>query len=617
MAQTAESQDKRNYIINDESRGGDFEFYAERLNHFGSRIKAVEFRHVSGLYARHWTSKILQKHIDHIEKLTFSDCWSKLMENGMFSQPLKVTHLIFRRDYRADCYILPKCNNLQKLELRNTHSIWYEDLQQIIRDNPALQSLVLYEFLNGTPRIMKEYSGSTFIGIYEIMMMIANNLKQLKELAIVDTTIDESQNILAPNAIYKIVKSFQHLESLAITIHPSIIGLLLQLGMECMELKHLELHQKYHGFEIALRQVLPSFKQLERLHLSINSYDENAIGCAVEHLLNLRHLFLSIDADTHHFIDFLSLFCKCQSLETITHSYRHYQTFRKPATFISVQFFEQFIEMIAITGKSNARIEVMDGGKIIGFLTINELVWRNKRMHWNGCNENTSLSNIHLLDLANQPMKSGVVTQRNLLDEIFDYLDVYSLSAMAETDTRSNKLVKDYITKHSQQCRTFEITDEFVSMDYDDRKKHYMLLHPDEFAQCVTDLQIGCYALNTSNDIAKMIQNYKFLNKLMILGEYYETFYNYPLLNVRHLIFDTSHFMEFKHLKAILKWMPKVEIIEFKKAGIFNDFDYDKGHRPIPKNAKLKKFIFMDRGETQRINLIEIFKYKRTQLIAI
>lgn len=602
MAQSVEE-----YIINGELKGGDFESYWGELKRFGSRIKALEFRHVSGSYAKQWTTKILRQHIDHIERLTFANGWSKLIENGTFSQPLEVTHLIFRRENRADCGFFPKCRNLQKLEIRKTHNIWYEDFQQIIYDNPTLQSLKLYEFLN---RIRKVRTGSITIGIDEIIMLIADHLNQLKELAIVDTTLDKSWHIsAASDEIYKILNSFQHLESLAVIVYPRMIELLQRLGVECKQMKHLELHQKFYGFEIALLQVMPSFTQIESLHLAMTSYDKNMIGSAVEHLTNLRHLFLCIDAYDHRFTDLLSLFCKCQSLEKITHSYRYYQTFRKPATFVSIQFFEKFLEMVTNTRKPDARIDVMDGGQIIGSLTVNGLVWRNKLMHWIDCGENSSSSNVNLLNLANQSMNSWVEPEQNLLDAIFDYLDVFSLCSMAETNTHSYQLVKDYIARHSQQRKTFNITDEFDSMDYDNRIKHFMLLHPDKFAQCVTDLQIGCYAASTSTAIANMIQNYKFLNKLTISGEHFEIFFNYPLPTVRHIIFDTPYFMGYKHLNATVKWMPKAEIIEFKKTSLFNDFNPDEGHRPIkPMSSKLKTFIFVDRGETQRKNLSKFFK---------
>lgn len=118
-------------------------------------------------------------------------------------------------------------------------------------------------------------------------------------------------------------------------------------------------------------------------------------------------------------------------------------------------------------------------------------------MVWNGCDKNET--NINLLDLANQPGKSDeerksseqpkqdAVQRINLLDRIFDYLDVGSLCSFAETSAHSKQLVESHIKTHAEQNGTFTITVEFKSFE-NAGDLHHM------FAPYVTDLKI--YALH-------------------------------------------------------------------------------------------------------------------------
>lgn len=107
-------------------------------------------------------------------------------------------------------------------------------------------------------------------------------------------------------------------------------------------------------------------------------------------------------------------------------------------SFSSTQFFDEFIKTITIAKKPNARLEVEYRGKIIGILCKDGIVWQNKWMHWPGCCNGNS-SYVRLLNLAKKkhPLEingqqhteevENDFDQLNLLDSIFDYLDVIGL----------------------------------------------------------------------------------------------------------------------------------------------------------------------------------------------
>lgn len=192
------------------------------------------------------------------------------------------------------------------------------------------------------------------------------------------------------------------------------------------------------------------------------------------HLLNFCHLSIETNDQISCSI-LLPLFIKYPSFEKITIIYNDYSCVY-PDIIISPQFFDEFIETIIMAGKPNARIDIEMDGRIIGSVTTNGIIWCNKLMYWNGCNENSS--NIHLLHLADHPekfngsqMAEGAkedAVELNLLDRIFDYLDIESLRLFADSSKQSRQLVKSYVKKHLERHDWFTATDEFYPAQYDD-----------------------------------------------------------------------------------------------------------------------------------------------------
>lgn len=87
------------------------------------------------------------------------------------------------------------------------------------------------------------------------------------------------------------------------------------------------------------------------------------------------------------------------------------------------------------------------------------------------------------------------------------------------------------------------------------------------------------------------------------------------LTGISHVVYDSSHFMGSSELVHIINQFPDAETIEFKRAGLFNDFKL--GRSQTPKCCSLKEFSFNYRDETQMRNLREIFKGTNTQLVPV
>lgn len=193
-----------------------------------------------------------------------------------------------------------------------------------------------------------------------------------------------------------LVNPFKRLESLTLSIETYNIELLQQLGMKCKQIKHLGLfhYDREDGaFNVELAKKIRSFAQIESLHLSYEDLNSDLdldldvdLNCIDGRLPNLRHLCVEIDLHLKNIsIIVLPLFRKCSTLEKITTNLKCGITKEYARSFIDLNYFEEFMEIIAITGKSNAQIEMRMHDKIIGNITKNGIVWRNKLLHWMGC----------------------------------------------------------------------------------------------------------------------------------------------------------------------------------------------------------------------------------------
>lgn len=570
----------RYFVIDGEH--SDPEFYSARLNRFGECVKAIAVKNTKDIDKNHWVAKILQEHINRIEKLTFQACTFK--SKDFLSQPMEnITHLILRNDslYSRSNQLkidLPECSKLKKLEVVD-ECFTYDSLEQTIRQNPTLQRLVWIRH--------EGYGNNITLTGGELHWNI-------------------TEEILTPLIIDKIVESFKQSESWAMCLNNktnvSKIELLRRLGTECTRIKRLDLSCG-NKLNNEMVEAVRLFQQIETLYLKQDSHE--GIDALVEHLPNLRHLLIRFTGDYLFFSHILSPFRKCPSLEKITNvieSFNHY--FSPHKSIIDVRFLKEFNETIT-PDKPNARFEVKEGGRLIGSVTRNGFIWRDKLLHWPGCDSNYSSSNVHLLALAKHPEKSNA-DAGSLLERIFNCLDASSLSLFAETGTQSKQLVGSYIQKRLQRKGTFYINDEFRSFEYSNFKTFFDILQ-NPFTQYVTDLKLHIIHNQSIIDFQGMMDT-KFLNK-------------WP--KIRHIVFDT-HCENDSDFYDIFEHCPDIETIEFKgddqfeyfKSMVENEHLSD-GESFSLKFRSLKKVIFNHRGKTDLKHLKEIFQNANEQLVPI
>lgn len=604
------------FVINGLCKGGDAAIYRAQLNDIGSVIETIHIKYADNLGENHWAIKLLQPHIGHIKKLTFDSCSFKSKNKNIFSVPLNsVTQLTFRQ-HCSDVHKrnnnehrtvhLPVCHNLTELEVHNTAKCWsfsWNSLEHAIRNNPMLQSLLLYGF--------------SYTSLRDVLELIAENLKHIKKLALV-TDFEWSYYRFEPDADNHIFKSLEHLESLDITVDVYSIEVLKFFGSHCKGIKHLGLlfwggARTYAYFDMALMQATVGFRHIKSFHCYAYDPLEYDFNFILILFLCLRHLCIEPKYNALDCSGALSWIRDHRSLEKITMIF-NYECEASPATFISAEFFKKFVDIANETGKSNAEIEVKERGQIIGSVNMNGTVWRNKLMHWKGCDKNET--NIHLLDLSDHFNEAkntkNVAEQTNLLDEICDYLDMDSLYSLAETSKQSQRLVNSYVKKHSNKMGTFTITDEFYSFE---SLKTWMTFDKFHLARYVTDLKVYIFGSKSKENVAEIIESCEHLEKLSIYDGCPQERWPEIQSDITHIVYDSPYFIGFAELDHLLDRFAGVETIEFKKAGLFDDFDPDKNDGQ--KFGQLKKFIFNYRGKAQTENLNKIFENTTLQLVPI
>lgn len=614
------------YFMVNERLGGDPEIYTALFNRFGNTIKAVQVNNAKFIDGNHWVWKLLRPYINHIEKLTFD--WCTFEPGDMFQQPMEnLTHLVFRYATYGDPQswemALPLCGKLIKLELHETECFSYNSILRTIENNPALQRLLLNGFVN---------HHQMDLNLGDLITLIADHLNDIKELALADYYFFEWVTA-KPESVDKIVNSFKNLESLVLSVHSDATEFIQRLGIECKSIKYLGWHQANRVIADERVQMIHrsicSFTQIECLYWKCDS-SIISIDSIVNHLPNLRHLCIEIIyerlKDAMSYV--LPSLRYCQSLQKITLKLKRYWGHHEDSKyFINVRFFEEFMSTIIVDHRPNIRVELEYCDQVIGIITKNGIVWRNKRMHWMDCDKNDT--NIQLLDFAEQTGESAVemnfatepmqqAIRESPLDQIFDYLDIHSLSSFAETSKRSKQLVERYVKMHSKRNGPFIITDEFHSYWSPSNYLNGQLESLKSIcASFVTDLRIynpGNYLQSLGGHDTDMT-SYECLTKVSFYDEH-PLYWELPK-SVRHIVVDGSRFQSYKDLCLcrIFEKHEHIETLELKNAGLLNDFEYDE--KTVLKFGNSKKLIFNYRGETQFDNLKKIFKDTNIQLVPV
>lgn len=135
------------YVIDGEECTHSRDMYSAQLNRFGKDVNAIQVSDAVGIDANHWVAKILQEHINRIQKLEFYYCEFK--SNDFLSQPMENLvdlSLTYVNSQSKNKQILlkidlPKCTKLKNLEIVPSEHFTYDSLVRIINENPPLENL--------------------------------------------------------------------------------------------------------------------------------------------------------------------------------------------------------------------------------------------------------------------------------------------------------------------------------------------------------------------------------------------------------------------------------------------------------------------------------------------
>lgn len=578
------------YFLFNGEREKQREIYKELFSYFGryADLKAIEVKRMRSVNEKHWTIQLLHQYTNQLEKLSFEDC-SFTQLNEILSRNVNVEHLALRSveiSFDRGWISLPNYRNLKKLELSD---LWIstETLTRTFQNNPSLESLTI--------RFTRQ---STTI------YCIANYLKQLKELNLLNATQehwDESDEWLD-----MIADSLKHLKSLSLDIDNDYQILIERLGLVCKNIKHLGLTSRYEQrYSIGMVGAIRQFDTIESLSLTRSKYN-NRIELIVEFLPNLRELQLSMDLPRSNAF-LLELLRKCLSLERITMEFR---TEAEPRFFVNLEFFDEIRKTMR---KPNGKIEFKSGQQVIGFVTKQQIVWRNKLLYWIGYDPSQSTSNVNLLDLSKPLDASGgcQADKRNPFDHILEYLDLGSLYSMSTVNKQCKKLIDGYVDRHAKESGTFIMTDEFLHDDHFQTKL-------DVFAEHVENLALHSSRSNFNDYLLPIQSSFKNLHKLCIWST--DSFcwaYNGYFSHVRDLVLnvdllesndgmDPNHF----DLITISEIYSNLETLEIKRKVYIPSTHGLKFHN-------LKTFTYRYVGETQNKILEKLFKNSNTKLIPI
>lgn len=572
------------FVIDDESESKQ-EMYWSLFSRFGeyADIKAIEATGIRDIENNHWLPQLLQSHTKHLEKLTFDTCTFKNV-NGILSQHLNLTHLVFKNDFHKEIQ-LPTYQNLIKLDL--SCSISFDSLKQLIVNNRQLESLLLHDCCE-------------IASFPEIIEFIADNLSHLRELALKNLH-SFGWDSMSYETVEKVVDCLKHLELLALGVDPEIIGLLNRLSFACSNIKHLEIDQIGENLSDEMLESLCNFKTVESLAISQPWYDDAIVSKLIQYLPKLRHFSIIMGTpNTHSYV--LLILQKCSALEKISIDVRVNHPDISTQIFVNATFFKCFRE--TIQENRNVRIEFKEMDKIIGHVTTMEIVWRNKMLHWIGWDPSENSSNLNLLDLANHTGRASNAGERCPFDLILDYLDLGSIQSMSQTCRQSEKLVNDYVKRHAENNRSFIITDEFCCDE----------IALDVFAYYVENLKLHFFQRINYVYLQLLEKHFEKLKKLWYFSSYFRgSPRDVYMPQIRHFIFVGSGAYDYCDLSVICELCPQLEQLEFRtKTRIYNS-----SNGLLPFNNNLKKLIFKRTNKDQDKAIADIFEGSATEVIAI
>lgn len=457
-----------------------------------------------------------------------------------------------------------------------------ETLVRILQNNPRLESLILRFIVPLT--------------FFDMMVFVAENLKHLKELALITNCLFPA---VSRYTIDSFVASLRHVESLALTISNTSTRLFQRLSVSCMNIKHLEFKvPDDERLGHALIDALSSLENIESFALEQHKYNDE-VELMLEKLPKLRHLHVKIRKSTSHTIILVWLH-KCPLLERITIADRHSFGDQHAAFPVNLKFFAEFRDA---TQNRHVRVEFQENTQIIGYISRDEIVWRNKLVYWFGWDPTYNLTNLNLLDLAKQQSNTVKASNQNLIVLILEYLDLDSLHSFSAINHQIGQLVKNYVQERAQQQAPFIISNEFNHYNGTKTLEKYVnQLNVYNFDEC----RYSTFQIWIRN-------HYPNVQKLRICKT--PNFFSWVFPQIRHFICNSFGYDAYWALYKICNNCPHLEILECK-----SQFKFEHSMRiqcsPI-EFYNLKKFIFKYSDDAQVEIIKEIFKNTNTALIPI
>lgn len=162
------------FVIKSESKSYQ-NLYWKMFREFGRYVKAIEVNKVENIDEGHWMARMLQKCTENLDELYFNGC-SFQNPTNFLAQHTKITRLTFGSETaKGNNFALPNYRDLKQLRLSSFTHVDAQSLEATIRNNPLLESLELYD--------------SSEITFTQIMRIICQNLKHLKELEVVNEDV--------------------------------------------------------------------------------------------------------------------------------------------------------------------------------------------------------------------------------------------------------------------------------------------------------------------------------------------------------------------------------------------------------------------------------------------
>lgn len=596
------------FVIEGESERQQEE-YSTQFRQFGGSIIAIEVRGVRNINNVHWIIQLVHNHTPNLKMLRFYKC-SFVNIDDFLSQHKRLTHLAFRSGSCKQGYKirLPEYRNLKAFESSKFRHIRKSSLEQVILNNPQMESLIL-----------RSTSCDNYFNLEEVMKLVSNNLKQLKELNILDSCLF-GQTTVQSSLMDKFATSLTHLQSLGITIKFGVVSSLLPiLSSNCINIKQLEIYIWGGYFSDVMIQKVCAFDKIEVL--SIISIVHNCeLSLFIERFPYLRSLSISMMVHRTNG-EILSILRICTHLDTFVIETDRPSSIQDEDEIVTdyklnAQFHDEFVQTIR---NPKTVIEFKEDDEIIGLVTRDQIVWRNKLLHWKGYDPAQSQSKVQILDLANIP-KESKANHKQPINLIFNYLDINSLYSFGMASKVCKSLIHNYV--HQRSNHQFQMKPNQPS------KQYGRLFVTDEFCinsnalrmfgKCITYLEAQVLGHNLKrfrDEIAKYCVN---LTKLCVYMRQRVGPQCFIFPQVKHLIFygiddSNSEYICHCDLSELSRICPNLEILELKTPVMFYASNWKKANS----FQNLKKVILKSYDNFDLKCSSAFFENKETAVVVI